>query len=169
MLAKRPGRSRRRDAPRPLLLQGTAQRSETLRHRRQHDPKTTICDPCCARLGIKQCPPRKTNGRVRLIINRAYGFHSACAALALIIVTLGPIERPSTQANPGLLPPTGASSTRGDHGTPRRAEGEAPLGMHPANHEPGAEAEDNFGEFYFAINGSFGDVLVVRDGPVASG
>jgi hypothetical protein len=31
------------------------------------------------------------NRRVRLIINRAYGFHSANAALALIMVTLGPI------------------------------------------------------------------------------
>jgi hypothetical protein len=29
---------------------------------------------------------------VRLIINRAYGFHSAGAALALIMVTLGPIN-----------------------------------------------------------------------------
>jgi hypothetical protein len=32
------------------------------------------------------------NRRVRLIINRAYGFHSAKAALGLIMVTLGPIE-----------------------------------------------------------------------------
>jgi transposase len=32
------------------------------------------------------------NRRVRLIVNRAYGFHSANAALALIMITLGPIE-----------------------------------------------------------------------------
>ncbi|MHB1988280.1 MAG: hypothetical protein ACYCSF_09880 [Acidimicrobiales bacterium] len=32
------------------------------------------------------------NRRVRLIVNRAYGFHSANAALGLIMLTLGPIE-----------------------------------------------------------------------------
>ena len=32
------------------------------------------------------------NRRVRLLINRAYGFHSAKAALALIMLTVGPIE-----------------------------------------------------------------------------
>ncbi len=32
------------------------------------------------------------NRRVRLIINRAYGFHSANAAIALIMLTLRPIE-----------------------------------------------------------------------------
>jgi len=32
------------------------------------------------------------NARVRLITKRAYGFHSAKAALALILLTLGPIE-----------------------------------------------------------------------------
>jgi hypothetical protein len=32
------------------------------------------------------------NPRVRLIVNRAYGFHSAKAALAFIMLTLGPIE-----------------------------------------------------------------------------
>ena len=30
--------------------------------------------------------------RVRLLVNRAYGFHSANAALGLIVLTLGPIE-----------------------------------------------------------------------------
>ena len=32
------------------------------------------------------------NPRVRLIVNRVYGFHSARTALALIMLTLGPIE-----------------------------------------------------------------------------
>ncbi|MDA8310830.1 MAG: hypothetical protein M0Z46_09485 [Actinomycetota bacterium] len=32
------------------------------------------------------------NRRVRLIVNRAYGFHSSNAALGLIMLTLGPIE-----------------------------------------------------------------------------
>ncbi len=32
------------------------------------------------------------NRRVRLIVNRAYGFHSANDTLGLIMLTLGPIE-----------------------------------------------------------------------------
>ena len=44
------------------------------------------------RLGVNNATHEGLNRRVRLIINRAYGFHSANAALALIMVTLGPIE-----------------------------------------------------------------------------
>ncbi len=44
------------------------------------------------RLGITNAQHEGLNRRVRLIINRAYGFHSARAALALIMVTLGPIQ-----------------------------------------------------------------------------
>ena len=44
------------------------------------------------RLKINNARHEGLNRRVRLIINRAYGFHSANAALALIMVTLGPIE-----------------------------------------------------------------------------
>jgi transposase len=44
------------------------------------------------RLGVNNARHKGLNRRVRLIINRAYGFHSANAALALIMVTLGPIE-----------------------------------------------------------------------------
>ena len=44
------------------------------------------------RLGINNARHEGLNRRVRLIINRAYGFHSAGAALALIMVTLGPIN-----------------------------------------------------------------------------
>jgi transposase len=43
------------------------------------------------RHGINNARHEGLNRRVRLIINRAYGFHSAKAALALIMVTLGPI------------------------------------------------------------------------------
>ena len=43
------------------------------------------------RLGINNARHEGLNRRVRLIINRAYGFHSANAALALIMITLGPI------------------------------------------------------------------------------
>jgi transposase len=44
------------------------------------------------RLGINNATHEGLNRRVRLIINRAYGFHSANAALSLIMLTLGPIE-----------------------------------------------------------------------------
>ena len=44
------------------------------------------------RLGVNNARHEGLNRRVRLIINRAYGFHSAKAALALIMVTLGPIK-----------------------------------------------------------------------------
>ena len=44
------------------------------------------------RLGINNARHEGLNRRVRLIINRAYGFHSANAALGLIMLTLGPIE-----------------------------------------------------------------------------
>lgn len=44
------------------------------------------------RLGINNARHEGLNRRVRLIINRAYGFHSANAALALIMITLGPIK-----------------------------------------------------------------------------
>jgi len=43
-------------------------------------------------LGVNNARHEGLNRRVRLIINRAYGFHSANAALALIMVTLGPID-----------------------------------------------------------------------------
>ena len=43
------------------------------------------------RLGVNNARHEGLNRRVRLIINRAYGLHSANAALALIMVTLGPI------------------------------------------------------------------------------
>lgn len=44
------------------------------------------------RLGVNNARHEGLNRRVRLINNRAYGFHSAKAALALIMLTLGPVE-----------------------------------------------------------------------------
>jgi transposase len=44
------------------------------------------------RLGVNNARHEGLNRRVRLIINRAYGFHSARAALALVMLTLGPID-----------------------------------------------------------------------------
>jgi len=44
------------------------------------------------RLGVNNARHEGLNRRVRLIVNRAYGFHSARAALALVMLTLGPID-----------------------------------------------------------------------------
>jgi transposase len=44
------------------------------------------------RLGINNARHEGLNRRVRLIVNRAHGFRSANAALALIMLTLGPIN-----------------------------------------------------------------------------
>jgi transposase len=50
------------------------------------------------RLGINQGRTEALNNKVRLIIRRAYGFHSAKAALALVMLTCGPITlRPPHQ------------------------------------------------------------------------
>jgi len=43
------------------------------------------------RLGINQGRSEALNNKVRLITRRAYGFHSAHAALALVLLTRGPI------------------------------------------------------------------------------
>ncbi len=43
------------------------------------------------RLGINQGRTEALNNKVRLIIRRAHGFHSAKAALALVLLTCGPI------------------------------------------------------------------------------
>jgi transposase len=43
------------------------------------------------RLGITQGRTEAMNNKVRLITRRAYGFHSAEAALALVMLTCGPI------------------------------------------------------------------------------
>jgi transposase len=44
------------------------------------------------RLGVNNACHEGLNRRAQLIMNRAYGFHSAKAALALIMLTLGPVE-----------------------------------------------------------------------------
>jgi len=43
------------------------------------------------RLGITNARAEALNNKVRLITRRAYGFHSANAALALVMLTCGPI------------------------------------------------------------------------------
>jgi transposase len=44
------------------------------------------------RLGVTNARAEALNNKVRLIIRRAYGFHSAQAALALIMLSCGPID-----------------------------------------------------------------------------
>ena len=52
------------------------------------------------RLGINQGRTEALNNKVRLIVRRAYGFHSAQAALALVMLTCGPIAlRPPHQTH----------------------------------------------------------------------
>lgn len=43
------------------------------------------------RLGVNNARHEALSRRVRMIVNRAYGFHSANAALALVMLTVGPI------------------------------------------------------------------------------
>lgn len=43
------------------------------------------------RLGVNNARHEALNRRVRMIVNRAYGFHSAKAAIALVMLTVGPI------------------------------------------------------------------------------
>jgi transposase len=43
------------------------------------------------RLGLSNARAEAMNNRVKLIVRRAYGFHSARAALALILLTCGPV------------------------------------------------------------------------------
>ena len=53
------------------------------------------------RLGINQGRTEALNNKVRLITRRAYGFHSADAALALVMLTCGPITlTPPHEAHP---------------------------------------------------------------------
>ena len=47
--------------------------------------------PHAIRLGINQGRTEALNNKVRLITRRAYGFHTAKAARALIMLTCGPI------------------------------------------------------------------------------
>ena len=44
------------------------------------------------RLGVTNARAEALNNKVRLIVRRAYGFHSATAALALIMLSCGPVE-----------------------------------------------------------------------------
>jgi transposase len=43
------------------------------------------------RLGITNARAEAMNNKVKLIVRRAYGFHSARAALALVHLTCGPV------------------------------------------------------------------------------
>ena len=68
------------------------------------------------RLGINQGRTEALNNKVRLITRRAYGFHSAKAALALVLLTCGPI----TLHLPHELHALGSGDT--DHIDAERAE-----------------------------------------------
>ena len=59
------------------------------KNRSSRTPTSASEVPKCTDDGV--CHPIP-EWRVRLIVNRAYGFHSANAALGLIMLTLGPIN-----------------------------------------------------------------------------
>ena len=44
------------------------------------------------RLGVTNARAEALNNKIRLIVRRAYGFHSATAALALIMLSCGPVD-----------------------------------------------------------------------------
>ena len=62
-----------------------ARLAETIRKRREGIR-------AAVRFGVNTAGHEGLNRRVRPMVNRAYGFHSANGALALIMVTLGPSE-----------------------------------------------------------------------------
>ncbi len=67
------------------------------------------------RLKISNARNEPLNNRVRVITRRASGFHAATAALALAILTCGPIRR---RRGPG--PITGGAAEPADPATRRR-------------------------------------------------
>lgn len=54
------------------------------------------------RLGVNNARHEALNRRVRMIVNRAYGFHSSRAALALIMLTVGPVTHVLPHEQPCL-------------------------------------------------------------------
>jgi hypothetical protein len=76
-----------RSAPQPPVPQPP----RPVRPARQNDPQTPRRILAAIRLGINQGRTEALNNKVRLITRRAYGFHSAKAALALVMLTCGPI------------------------------------------------------------------------------
>ena len=59
--------------------------ARTIRRRREHIINAL-------RLGLTNGRVEGLNNRVRLIVRRAYGFHSADAALGLVMLSWGPID-----------------------------------------------------------------------------
>lgn len=79
------------------------QRAQALRHPRADHRTHTDGILAAVRLGINNARHEGLDRRVRLIINRAYGFHSATAALALIMLAVGPITHVLPHEGPGVL------------------------------------------------------------------
>jgi transposase len=60
------------------------------------------------RLNLSNARAEAMNNRVKLIVRRAYGFHSANAALALVHLTCGPVTLTLPHEQPSLLDLSGA-------------------------------------------------------------
>ena len=89
---RRPDRSRRRYLARSVLRQGIRSRLKPFVTLARTIRKRRAGILVAIRLGITNARHEGLDRRVRLIVNRAYGFHSANAALGLIMLTLGPIN-----------------------------------------------------------------------------
>jgi transposase len=77
----------------------------------QTDPQAPRRILAAVRLKINQGRTEALNNKVRLITRRAYGFHSAKAALALVLLTCGPIT-PHRHTNYTPEPPSPTSIPR---------------------------------------------------------
>ena len=99
-LRPRPRRRRCRRADRPAPRSPLPQPPQTVRQARTHDPQTPRGDPAARRMNLSNARAEALNNKVKLIVRRAYGFHSANAALALIHLTCGHItlQLPHEQA-----------------------------------------------------------------------
>jgi len=69
----------------PSRLAPFVKLARTIRRRREHIINAL-------RLGLTNGRVEGLNNRVRLIVRRAYGFHSADAALSPVMLSCGPID-----------------------------------------------------------------------------
>jgi len=71
-----------------------------------HDPQTQRRDPGGLSPGVEQLARDGAEQQREVIVPRAYGFHSARAALAPILLTYGPITLTLPRSNRQVTSPT---------------------------------------------------------------
>lgn len=82
---------RHRAAAGPLVLLGATLPHPRVHQARPHRPRPSRRHPRRRALGLTNARVEGLNNRVRLITRRAFGFHSAKAAAALVMLSCGPI------------------------------------------------------------------------------